>query len=73
MVVNQVVMFSPLPPSKTGIADYVAEIGLTLEEKIEVTYVISDDEPPSEYNVKNGEVLRYSDFKGKPELQNLPL
>ena len=72
MVVNQVVMFSPLPPCKTGIADYTSEIGMTLEEKIEVTYVISDDQPPSEHNVKNGEVLRYSDFKGKSELQDIP-
>ena len=72
VVINQVIMFSPLPPSKTGIADYAAEIGVALEKKVEVTYVISDDEPSSEYNVKNGEVLRYSDFKSKPEFQDIP-
>ena len=39
MVVNQVVMFSPLPPCKTGIADYTAELGMTLEEKIEINLI----------------------------------
>jgi len=72
MVNNQVVMFSPLPPSKTGIADYMAEVGVALEENIEVTYVIADNVSASEYTPRKGSVIRHSDFKKRDELQTLP-
>jgi glycosyltransferase involved in cell wall biosynthesis len=72
MVIDKIVMFSPLPPSKTGIADYMAEVGMELEKKVEITYVIADGALLSEYKVKNGNIVRYSDFKGMLELQDIP-
>lgn len=72
MALSEVIMFSPLPPSKTGIADYMVEVGMELEKELKVTYVISDDAPPVEYDVKSGLVIRYSDFKKALHLSELP-
>ena len=72
MPIDKIIMFTPLPPSKTGIADYMVEVGVELEKTIEIIYVIGDDAPSSEYKPKNGAVLRHSDYKGMSELKDIP-
>ncbi len=72
MDLEKIVMFTPLPPSKTGIADYMVEVGMELEKHLEVIYVIADNAPPAEYEVKNGTILSYSDFKVAEELAEVP-
>lgn len=72
MKLQKVAMFTPLPPSKTGIADYMAELGMELEKHIEIVYVIDDNVPFSTYVPENGRVVRLKEFLSVDEANVLP-
>ncbi|MBM9513027.1 glycosyltransferase [Desulfogranum marinum] len=73
MTLEQIVIFSPLPPSKTGIADYMVEIGLEIEKLIYVIYVIANEAPVTSYIPSNGKVITIAEFERNECLHSLPL
>lgn len=72
MIINKIAIFTPLPPSRTGIADYAAEIGSELEKYVEVVYVVSNDAEESTYIPTNGIVMKEHNFLSSEEASMLP-
>ncbi|MFG0263905.1 MAG: glycosyltransferase family 4 protein [Rhodopirellula sp. JB055] len=42
-------IFTPLPPTPSGIADYAAELAPSLASRLNATYIIADDAPTPEH------------------------
>ena len=40
---KKLAIFSPLPPTKSGISDYSIDLGLALSEYFNITYVIDEN------------------------------
>ncbi len=72
MKINKIAIFTPLPPSKTGIADYMVELGMELEKHIKIVYVIGNDVQDSTYIPSNGCVLRVETFLASKDANILP-
>jgi glycosyltransferase involved in cell wall biosynthesis len=71
------VVFSPLPPQRNGIADYVAALSPSLEQHYECIYVVSDDWTGDASNDKVNVIEEteyynyYSDYQGIPHLYHI--
>jgi len=62
MTSRKLAIFTPLPPTKSGIADYAVELGRALERQWDITFVIADDaEDP--VGVDYAPVMRLADWK----------
>lgn len=72
MHIEKIAIFTPLPPSKTGIADYMEELGVELEKYIEVIYVIDNNTETSTYKPLNGKIVRLNEFLCSEYARSLP-
>lgn len=57
---KKLAIFTPLPPTKSGISDYSVEIGSELSRFVDIVYVIDDISPFPIGVDKNIAILRYS-------------
>lgn len=57
---------SPLPPTRSGIADYVVELAPHLAQHFELVHVIDDDAPEPSGPAREFEVVRASKFLASP-------
>ncbi len=56
------IVFTPLPPARSGIADYNAELHPHLSEHGDILYVVADSEQPN-VKLSSSEIIHYSDFR----------
>ncbi len=73
MELEEIVIFSPLPPSRTGIADYMVELGMEVEKFVRVFYVIDNAASTTNYEPNNGTIITVKDFESQERLHGLPL
>lgn len=59
---TRVAVFTPLPPSKSGIADYAAELAPFLARHVELVHVIADQAEAPSGPAAGLEVVRLSDY-----------
>lgn len=59
---KKLAIFTPLPPTRSGISDYSIEIGSELSKLIDVIYVIDDMAPTPIGLDENVTILRYSSW-----------
>ena len=57
---RELVLFSPLPPARNGIADYTGAFIRDLAQEFNLYLVISDGQPPT--RVESGIVLRATEY-----------
>lgn len=72
-----IVLFTPLPPARSGISAYCAELLPALRERARVVVVTADDQPAPEVaefgvSLSDLEVMRISEFRRSPSLRDLP-
>ncbi len=67
---RELVLFSPLPPARSGIADYTGALVRDLAQEFDLYVVISDAQPPT--TVEAGAVLRATEyFRHEPSLSKV--
>jgi glycosyltransferase involved in cell wall biosynthesis/SAM-dependent methyltransferase len=68
MRAERLAVFGPLPPSRSGIADYLAEQVPLLQDQVELTVVVDDDQDLSGLGERYGalSILRVSDWEKQP-------
>ncbi|WDQ17789.1 glycosyltransferase family 4 protein [Rhodopirellula sp. P2] len=60
-------IFTPLPPTTSGISDYAAELAPSLASRLNATYIIADDAPAPDPNLFGFAVQRLSEWKSNQE------
>ena len=65
-VKKKLAIFSPLPPTKSGISDYSIDLGLALSEYFDITFVIDNDALLPDNNlIKFAEIVKLSQWYKK--------
>lgn len=65
-VKKKLAIFSPLPPTKSGISDYSIDLGLALSEYFDITFVIDNDALlPDDNLIKFAEIIKLSQWYKK--------
>jgi glycosyltransferase involved in cell wall biosynthesis len=60
---KQLAIFSPLPPTKSGISDYSIDLGLALSESFNITYVIDENASfPNKNLIKFAEIIKLTQW-----------
>lgn len=68
---SRLAIFTPLPPSKSGIADYSLEIGRALSRYWDLNYIISDEADDVNIEVDWANIYRVSEWN-QLETDNVP-
>ncbi|GAA5142027.1 glycosyltransferase family 4 protein [Thalassotalea piscium] len=69
---NKLAIFTPLPPSKTGIADYCCELGEALTKFWEVIFVIANDALDPTWLPDGCSFYRLDEFSKKSKMKKIP-
>lgn len=59
---GKLAIYSPLPPSRSGVSDYVAELSPYLERHFDIVHVIADDAPRPAVSCDHLAIVRESEF-----------
>ena len=63
---KKLAIFSPLPPTKSGISDYSIDLGLALSEYFNITYVIDENAIfPDKNLIKFAEIIKLNQWNEK--------
>ena len=63
---KKLAIFSPLPPTRSGISDYSIDLGLALSEYFNITYVIDDNVSfPNKNLINFAEIIKLNQWNEK--------
>ena len=70
---KQLAIFSPLPPTKSGISDYSIDLGLALSESFNITYVIDENASlPNKNLIKFAEIIKLTQWNKRNKRGMMP-
>lgn len=69
---QKLLLFSPMPPSKSGIADYSFELARKFDALYDLVIVIDDDAPEPTWSPERGRIVRLADLDDSLKGEDVP-